>query len=271
MKEYYYVKNDQKIGPVSKAELKGKISQDTLIWKAGMKDWVKASAHSELKDFFQNEPPPIPNSKTQQEAPPIPGSESQNNEFAKKIGNNALILLAVFLAVGFMEFNNYESNKFYGFLFTAIAIATYYLLQSIKTYLNKGLNYNAANTTLNILIVTSIILGVATKLLIKYETKLDAMETLGTPFLIAGLVVFIALIFNVIYYYKLGKKLSKIENKRASKISTFAYTTIIAFPLMIIAFMVFEDKVATVIETFLSAFPLIFLLENFIKTDKQIA
>jgi hypothetical protein len=266
--EYYYANNDQKVGPLSKEALKGKIAKDTLIWKEGMKDWVKASELSELKDLFQNEPPPIPEAKKQQKAPPIPGSESQNNEFVKKISNNALILFAVLLAVGFMEFNNYESNKFYGFLFTAMAIATYYLLQSIKKYLNKGLSYNAANTTLNILIVTSIILGVVSKLFVKYEAKLDAMETLETPILIVILVVFIALILNLIYYYKLGKKLSKIENKRATKISTFAYATVISFPLMIIGIMVFEGKVATVFETFITGFPLIFLLENFIKTDK---
>jgi hypothetical protein len=32
--------------------------------------------------------------------------------------------------------------------------------------------------------------------------------------------------------------------------------------------MIFEDKVSTVIETIITAFPLIFLLKNFIKTDK---
>lgn len=38
----------------------GAITVDTLVWKAGMAQWVKAREVDELKRLFSNEIPPIP-------------------------------------------------------------------------------------------------------------------------------------------------------------------------------------------------------------------
>jgi hypothetical protein len=273
MTTYFYVKNGEKKGPVTKTALKGKIAKDTLIWKEGLKDWVKASELPELNDLFQQEPPPIPEQKTQQKAPPIPGSESQNIDLIDSVFKNAILLLVIIVAAGFMEYKELESNKFYGSLLMAMAITTYYLLKRIKIYLNKGLNFIAANTDLNILIVTSIILGVAAKLFVTFEKKLDAMETIGTPIVVAILVVFIALILNWIYFYKLGKKLSKIENIIASKISKFAYATVISYFLTILLFIIFDldNTNLTIVGTIISALPLVYLIFDFKETDTVLA
>ncbi|EFQ56259.1 hypothetical protein HMPREF9176_0496 [Streptococcus downei F0415] len=33
---------------------------DTLVWKQGMKDWIKAGSVDELSSLFDNPMPPIP-------------------------------------------------------------------------------------------------------------------------------------------------------------------------------------------------------------------
>lgn len=51
--EYYIVVNDQQQGPFSKEDLRVRnISRDTLVWRAGMPDWVKATDLPELSDIF---------------------------------------------------------------------------------------------------------------------------------------------------------------------------------------------------------------------------
>lgn len=51
--EYYIVVNDRQQGPFTKEELRqNNISRDTLVWRSGMPDWVKASELPELADIF---------------------------------------------------------------------------------------------------------------------------------------------------------------------------------------------------------------------------
>ena len=144
MKEYYYAVNDQKKGPLLKNELKGKVLKETLIWREGMKNWVKASELPELNDLF--EPPPIP--ETEQK------SAAEKSTFnINSIGWNAVLLVVLIVALGVMEFKELEYHKVYGLLLTASIITTYYLLVTVKKYLNDVLNIQAVNKDLNILIV----------------------------------------------------------------------------------------------------------------------
>ena len=54
--QYYYAKNEEKIGPLSLDELKKvDIKDDTLVWHEGLKDWVKAEELKELKSFFKTD------------------------------------------------------------------------------------------------------------------------------------------------------------------------------------------------------------------------
>lgn len=61
---YYVAMNGQATGPYDLNTLKqmkdnGRLISDSLVWKKGMKDWVKAASVSELQDVF-SEIPPIP-------------------------------------------------------------------------------------------------------------------------------------------------------------------------------------------------------------------
>ena len=65
MKKYFYIKDDNKLGPFDLEDLKSaEIKRDTLVWFQGIKDWSKASEVSELGELFIHLPPPIPNIQT---------------------------------------------------------------------------------------------------------------------------------------------------------------------------------------------------------------
>ncbi len=38
----------------------GQLTADSLVWKNGMTEWVKAGTANELKGLFANDIPPIP-------------------------------------------------------------------------------------------------------------------------------------------------------------------------------------------------------------------
>ena len=53
---YYYAKNEEKIGPLTLDELKKvDIKDDTLVWYEGLDDWIKAEELKELKSLFKTE------------------------------------------------------------------------------------------------------------------------------------------------------------------------------------------------------------------------
>ncbi len=54
-KEYYIVVNDNRVGPLSLAQLSERgIEPSTLVWTAGMADWARADSVPELAPLFAN-------------------------------------------------------------------------------------------------------------------------------------------------------------------------------------------------------------------------
>jgi hypothetical protein len=57
--------NGQQAGPFDMGTLQGQagsgaLKRDSLVWKAGMAQWVKASEVPELAALFASVPPPVP-------------------------------------------------------------------------------------------------------------------------------------------------------------------------------------------------------------------
>lgn len=258
MKEYYYEKNGQKLGPLSKQELKGKISKDSLIWKYGMEDWTKAAQLPELNDLFRNEPPPIP------------GYESKNSNQIEKVNLYAVLLFLMTIAAGVMEYLEMEDNRIYSILLTGTIVATFQVLRSIKKYLNDDLNFNETNKDLNILIVTTIICGVGAKFLSKLEEGIIPFNLSENAISVFVFILIIAISVTVYYYLRLGKKLSKIGHELASRISKFAYTTLISLAISIVLFIMFENKTAIVLTTIVTAIPLLYLIIGFNNSKEQV-
>lgn len=62
---YHVAVNGQATGPydlssLAKMAAEGKLAENSLVWTAGMKQWVKAGMIDELKNLFANTIPPIP-------------------------------------------------------------------------------------------------------------------------------------------------------------------------------------------------------------------
>lgn len=69
--------NGQQSGPFGMPELQnlvqqGRITEQTLVWKNGMPQWIPAVQSEELKRFFQQTPPPIPGGP-----PPLPNAQPE--------------------------------------------------------------------------------------------------------------------------------------------------------------------------------------------------
>jgi len=62
---FFIAVNNQQTGPFDSAALSeqsrnGRLTRDTLVWKAGMAQWSKAGEVPELNSVLGSEPPPLP-------------------------------------------------------------------------------------------------------------------------------------------------------------------------------------------------------------------
>ena len=62
---FHVAVNGQATGPydlpsLAKMAAAGQLNADSLVWKAGMKQWEKAGVVNDLKDLFIDKIPPIP-------------------------------------------------------------------------------------------------------------------------------------------------------------------------------------------------------------------
>lgn len=79
MTQYFYHQENEQKGPVGFEELRDLVSSkvintNTLVWKAGLEDWVKISELDEFTPLFLV-PPPIKNAP-----PPIKKSTAQDQQ-----------------------------------------------------------------------------------------------------------------------------------------------------------------------------------------------
>lgn len=255
---YYYVENGGKLGPLSKNKLRGQILKDTLVWTDGMTNWIKASKHPDLKDLFMNEtPPPIPKLETK-----------DDNDISVGFSNSVLWLLAIVIEV-FLDFYDYTDSWIYGITVSLTIIVSYYALKSVKLLLRNNLKITIANKIMNTLIVTTIIIGIAQRVFIRYELSSKSSDSLGKIEFVLALLLFGALIVNWVYYFKLGRILSGIENGVASRLSKFAYATVISYFAIVVLLVLGEDS-AIMLNTLISIIPLIYLISAFQLAKKEI-
>lgn len=112
-KSYYYVLNNERIGPLTLDELKEKgINRETLIWYDDLSDWKKAG---EIEELFLLFPPSLPKeesivvppTETTQEADLEPTVEREKSKVVYII--IGLILLLISVIVLFTMHNSNES------------------------------------------------------------------------------------------------------------------------------------------------------------------
>ena len=57
---YHYADGNEPRGPVERESLRGKITPDTLVWRAGMADWLPASDVEDLREILADTAPVQP-------------------------------------------------------------------------------------------------------------------------------------------------------------------------------------------------------------------
>lgn len=72
MASWFYVKEGERVGPLGREELdariaEGEVGGETLVWRAGMSSWARASELGELGLLPATPPPPLP--------PPLPAMD----------------------------------------------------------------------------------------------------------------------------------------------------------------------------------------------------
>ena len=64
VKTFYVAIDGKQAGPFEMSQLQGMLNQqlkmETLVWTAGMKDWLPASSVPEVASLFSSVPPPVP-------------------------------------------------------------------------------------------------------------------------------------------------------------------------------------------------------------------
>ena len=99
MNNYYYSLDENKIGPISLEQIRNlSISENTLVWKEGLTDWVKAKELPELIDYVSKEPPPLPSERQAIEKKVRSKnieSSLQDSLLSKRLWRNYLIVTTV--------------------------------------------------------------------------------------------------------------------------------------------------------------------------------
>lgn len=134
---YYYAKNDEKIGPLTLDELKKiDLKKDTLIWYDGIDDWIKAEEVKELGVLFSKE-----SKKNSTKDPKI-----------KITKNQKIILVNIFLLYLFFVLFNLPNSRY-----------SYNPFTNFNTFLNSF----AENIGINIVFYIALIISIFKR----FETK----------------------------------------------------------------------------------------------------
>lgn len=106
--KYYLIVDGGKSDPLTFDKLKEKrISEDDLVWRKGLNDWVKAKELEELFEIIEFNPPPIPLEvdSTQIKSKNSPSKINKNKGIIAVIG----LLIVIFIFLFAKEMNN-KSN-----------------------------------------------------------------------------------------------------------------------------------------------------------------
>lgn len=102
--KYFIAFGNTKKGPYSLEEVKEyKIERNTLIWKEGLENWMKAEDIEELQSLFISAPPPIPG------ATEISELKLDYKKKAQKEFKNVFALLIISLAIALLTLIIYSN------------------------------------------------------------------------------------------------------------------------------------------------------------------
>ena len=187
MRLYYFVENDQQLGPFTIEELKSKrLKKSTLVWTDGLPDWTSADQVEELKEIIVSEPPPLPKKEKEKKIEtitikqdPLPATSLKYDlTYSKEIGATitGILLLVVSIIIKlsggftFHDIDSYRQAIFNFICFLVIRISVTVWVVNIA----KRQNRNSIGWGLFAFFLPSIAL-IIIGLLKKLRLKLDKL------------------------------------------------------------------------------------------------
>jgi uncharacterized membrane protein len=111
MSTWYYVKNEQKQGPVEASQIQsllssGGITNQTLVWKDGMANWVAVNT---LSEFSTTGAPPVP---TQGQGVPLSdAADIEQNKIMGVLAYLGILVIVPIIAARQSKFAMYHANQ----------------------------------------------------------------------------------------------------------------------------------------------------------------
>lgn len=106
--EWFIIINNQQMGPYRLLDLKKhpQFTPDTLVWKKGFKEWMKARFAPELQDLFKDDPEPRPLHESDKGKTVIrdAGQENQATLTLQQDPYQFLLWILLFLIIVFYTF-----------------------------------------------------------------------------------------------------------------------------------------------------------------------
>jgi len=211
MNKWYYVADGRSYGPVATNDLKGRITEETQVWKQGMSEWQKAKFVDELAHLFGVTPPPIPEEEKGTESSRAKGIEKLN----RAVDVSWIFMLGVILQIG-LEYFGKEGTRIDHFVTLAVLAAVFRLLTGWKSYLTKVIGHSELTANLNWVVFTLVPLYL-----------FDLLETNGQRsdqfYGVAFLAMVVIYLLSSYYSFRLAGQLKGIKQSGISSFRTFAY------------------------------------------------
>ena len=256
-KEWYYAENKIKRGPFTAENLKGKITKDTLVWKEGMTNWVRAIDINEFELFFSVMPPPI---------------SEDNKNFSKIVDSiyYGWLILFLTLLTGILEYTENDKGKLYEFAIFLSLTAMIRVLIGLKSYLSEILNYQKANK--NIIWIIASMIPISIFIIADSRMNMENKFSTETFSIIAiiAIIVFLAFILNIYHNLKLAIRLFNVNDSSITSFKIYAFLHILSFGFLLgVVFYIDENDNFAILETIITIIPLFFLVNGLKKVREK--
>ena len=258
---WYMLVDGQQKGPFSIEVLKNKISRDTLVWRAGLTDWVLCVELNEFKDLFSHIPPPIPNAADQSEDGTINYTPVQLSKMNSAYGNSIILIVISFIA-GIIELTGHGETKAYSILTFVSGVTYVRVLLGLKYFLNHLKSYCKANANIIWMIILALV-GY-TSSAFYYRSNWE-QQINGDNYLIVLFIGTVLVLLQAYHNIALAVKLLKIEGTDLQYFRAFAVAEIMILGIFI-GMSFFDDAESfapTFIELVLDLIPISLLSIGF--------
>lgn len=302
MKVYFIAKGNQHTGPFSLEELTlQSLDAETLVWKKGWSDWVKAQEVSELRSLLEI-PPPLSSLDTSNDKNTVPSSYSS---YAATYNDDGLMVddasydysqvediagvdykKAMYITAAYIVLNIFYKQEavlgFFGIIIsTTLAVFVWWYF---KKYFDEMKDKSTA-AWIQWIMGAHILFGVANLFSVSHLSVFGILDSAvtdnsqlvqGFGFMVTGVLVALTIVFIS------GFKLIAVNHRHPFPLKRIAISTMIFIPAYMLlslfenmplvnqtmAFLGWESRGVSITRNAVVMLPFFFLLQHFYRADK---